>query len=177
MRYFTPELLRLFGSPDETVAANAHEALEQASEGYEAHLQTIRSLLPESLRLLLDQHYLHDARVLLALAGETDSGKGFVFWLRLDTPPHEELILNYRLVKKPQITEHPKLLDEASLSIEWLHDEVEMLSEGQSGVVRQSILLSNGWEIDLHFDAMNLTRISEPLFSTAKHQSELASKP
>ncbi len=171
MKYFTPELLHLLGSPNEDVATNAHQALERAAEAYQSQLQTIRADLPQSLRQLLEQHYLHDARVLLA--GETDSGNGFILWLRLDTPPHEELILNYRMVRKPEVTQHLELA-EASPLIEWLHDEVEVL-RSPPGLVRQSVLLSNGWEIGLFFDAIEVTRISQLLFSSRK-QGELVSK-
>jgi hypothetical protein len=174
MKYFTPDLLVRFGSADEHVSASAHAALERAAETYQSHLRAIRPRLPDSLQQLLDQHYLHDARVLLA--GQADSGNSFVIWLRLDTPPREELILNYGLVRAPKITSHAELLDGESPYIEWLHDEVDFDTKDQPTGARQSILFSNGWEIELHFDQLELIPISQPLFALGKTQSELAGK-
>ena len=72
--------------------------------------------------------------------------------LQLDTPPQSLLTLTYELVEEPRID--PEALPEAVRSkgpvVEWQYDEVEKVAGGPP-TWRQSVLLSNGWEVTLHF--------------------------
>ena len=171
MKYFTPELLSRFGSPDPKDASEAHEVLEQASDAYHVHLRGIQSKLPKSLGLLLDQFYLHDAEVFIL--GQPELENSFVICLQLGTPPHEELILTYHLAKEPEVVLHERLSEESPPFLEWLHDEVDVSVEGKQTVYTQSILLSNGRELILHFRDMEMVRISKTLYSVGKWQRDL----
>jgi len=75
-----------------------------------------------------------------------------VIVLQLDTPPHSLLTFTYHLVEQPWIDQHE--LPESARSrgdvVEWQYDEIEKVP-GEPPTWRQSILLSNGWEIALHF--------------------------
>ena len=83
---------------------------------------------------------LHDADVL----GMGGRGKIFVLVLRLPRPPRQLLVVQYRLAR-------PALIDEAAFAskatgpAQWLYDEVN--TEGDA--IMHSVLLSNGWEIQL----------------------------
>jgi len=171
MKYFTPELLNRFGSLDPRESSEAHEVLEQVSDAYRVHLRGIRPQLPKALGLLLDQFYLHDAQVFIL--GQPELENSFVICLQLDTPPHEELILTYRLAKEPEVVRHERLSEEAPPFLEWLHDEVDVSAEGKETIYRQSILLSNGRELILHFRDMEMVRISRTLYSVGKWQRDL----
>ena len=95
-----------------------------------------------------DSYYLHDAKVLGI--GRRDGA--LVVVLQLDTPPQSLLTLTYELVEEPRID--PEALPEAVRSkgpvVEWQYDEVEKVA-GRPPTWRQSVLLSNGWEMTLHF--------------------------
>jgi hypothetical protein len=64
MNFFTPDLLVRFGSEDDQLAEAAHEEVELRTEAYVRALQEIEPKLPPRLRDLIDQFYLHDARVI-----------------------------------------------------------------------------------------------------------------
>lgn len=64
MRFFTPDLLERFGSEDDNVAFEAHQEFELRSREYLRQLNEIAEKLPQRLRALIEQHYLHDARVI-----------------------------------------------------------------------------------------------------------------
>jgi hypothetical protein len=75
-----------------------------------------------------------------------------VIVLQLDTPPHSLLSFTYELVDPPRIDPH--VLPEAARSrgelVEWQYDEIEKVA-GEPTTWRQAILLSNGWELVVHF--------------------------
>src|SRR5205823_9112990 len=79
-------------------------------------------------------------------------GGAFLVVLQLDTPPQSLLTFTYDLVEEPRID--PQALLEAARfkggAVEWQYDEVEKVG-GQPPTWRQSVLLSNGWELTLHF--------------------------
>src|SRR5439155_6665260 len=64
MKFYTPDFLERFGSEDEDIALAAHDELERCSEAYSQHVDEIEGKLPQRFRDLLNQFYLHDARVI-----------------------------------------------------------------------------------------------------------------
>jgi hypothetical protein len=148
MKYFTPELLAAYGSDDPAIWQDAEARWEAASTAYQAALAAIQADLPPGLRQLVDRYYLHDA----AIRGMGRRHTTFVIMLQLDTPPQPLLTLTYSLVEEPRID--PEALGPAVRSpgsgVEWQYAELERVP-GQPPTWRQSILLSNGWEITLHF--------------------------
>jgi hypothetical protein len=146
MRFFTPDLLARFGSEDDQVADVAQEEVDIRTEEYVRAVHEIAPKLPPRFRDLLEQFYLHDARVI--------SQQGFVpndlesienslrvgtpltwsnpgaenhrtpsFWLhlQLDLPPGEILVLQYRSVLFEHAEVHESLIEECPY-LEWLHD-------------------------------------------------------
>lgn len=79
-------------------------------------------------------------------------GNAFVLVLQLDTPPHSLLTFTYDLTAEPVI--RTKVLPPEHCSppahVEWMYDEVEVIP-GEPLTCVQSILLSNGWELQLCF--------------------------
>jgi hypothetical protein len=76
----------------------------------------------------------------------------FVIVLQLDTPPHSLMALTYSLVDEPAIAEDvlPAEYRSTGAQVDWQDDEMEKVA-GQPPTWRQSIVLSNGWEVALHF--------------------------
>jgi hypothetical protein len=62
------------------------------------------------------------------------------------------LTFSYEVVEPPRIDPH--VLAESARSqgdvVEWQYDEIESVP-GEPPTWRQSVLLSNGWEVTLHF--------------------------
>src|SRR5207248_54321 len=123
-----------------------------AVEKYAAYYRSIEGSLPVEFRRLQDNYFLHDAQVLYL----GQQGSRFVIALRLDPPPQQVLQLNYELTREPRINR--EILPAAHRqggSACWLYDEVELLSASPpSGV--HSILLSNGWEVQLPFQVLQI---------------------
>jgi hypothetical protein len=121
MRYFTPErylALQDFSSDDAMDAADA--AWEAAAQRYRRLLKRVLPALPQGLRSLVSDFYLHDADVL----GMGRQGETFVLVLRLEVPPRELLVLTYRLTAAAVIKEHAFPAQRSSGPVQWLYDEV-----------------------------------------------------
>ena len=152
MRYFTPDLLQRFGSLDDRIADAADDECELASARYRADLKKLKRKLPSGMRELQTKYYLHDALVFPLKANKDE----FMVKLKLDTPPHEELLLRYDLAEKPKLVRHPGLAEKKCPSLIWLYDEVEAVKNNPSQFAH-SILLNNGFEITLAFTDLELT--------------------
>jgi hypothetical protein len=148
MKYFTPELI-VMGRSEESQILNEQDRLwEEAGDRYVAYLDTIRPEFPSGLRKIDDSYYLHDA----VIRGMGQEGRSFVIVLQLDTPPHSLLTFTYDLVDDPVIDREALPADYRSTGsvVDWQYDEIERVS-GDPATWRQSVLLSNGWEVRLHF--------------------------
>jgi hypothetical protein len=171
MNYFTPDLLARFGSEDDQLAEAAHDEVELRTEEYVRAVQEIKPKLPSRFRDLLDQFYLHDARVLprsslmeadlerleqslrTGMPPLGDLNRHLLsFWipLQLDTPPREILVLQYRSVVIENAEIHDSLFEECPY-LEWQHDEVELDQTGERMEFRHSILFTRGLELRLRF--------------------------
>jgi hypothetical protein len=148
MKYFTPDLIARGQSDDSRVLNDVEVLWDERCERYNAYLASIRNELCPGLRHIEDNYYLHDTAV--RGMGWRDGKLAIV--LRLDTPPHSLVTFTYDLVESPRID--PDVLPEAARSrgdvVEWQYDEIEKVP-GEPTTWRQSILLSNGWEIVIHF--------------------------
>src|SRR5207248_4085528 len=136
MKFYTPDFLERFGSEDEDIALAAHDELERRSEEYSQHVEEIEGKLPQRFRDLLNQFYLHDARVIshpplmitdvewlerALRAGLSLGWRVFgpresrlpSYWipLELDTPPREILVLQYRGVQIENVEIHESIFD------------------------------------------------------------------
>jgi hypothetical protein len=175
MIFYTPELLERFGSKDDDIADAAIDEVEQRADDYVRHGDAIESKLPPRLRDLLNQFYLHDARVIshpplmitdvdwLERALRSGLPLGWrvfgprehrlpSYWipLELDWPPREALVLQYRWVQIENAELHESLFDECPY-LEWLHDEIELVQDGESTEFLHSILFTRGFELQLRF--------------------------
>ena len=148
MRYFTPELIVMGQAHEDQVLDEQNRLWEDAGDRYVAYLDTVRSHFPAGLRQLDESYYLHDAVV----HGMGRRGQSFVIVLQLDTPPQSLLTFTYDLVEDPTVIKEalPAEVCGSGPIVDWQYDEIEM-APGEPPTWRQSILLSNGWELRLHF--------------------------
>ncbi len=148
MNYFTPELIVMGQSQDDRVLHEQERLWEEAGERYARYLDTIRPCLPPGLRQLDESYYLHDA----VIQGMGRRGQFFVINLQLDTPPQPILTLTYDLLEDPVIVKDalPPEYSGSGPVVDWEYNEIEMVP-GNSPTWRESLLLSNGWEMKLHF--------------------------
>jgi hypothetical protein len=175
MKFYTPEFVERFRSEDEDIALAAHDELERCADAYSQHLDEIEGKLPQRFQDLLNQFYLHDARLIShpplmitdvewlerALRAGLPAGWRFFeegerrlpsYWipLELDTPPREILILQYRSVSLEDAIIHESLFEDFSY-LGWQHDEIDLVQIGESTEFRHSILFTRGLEIRLRF--------------------------
>ena len=110
--------------------------------------------LSAEFQRLQEGYYLQDAEVLYL----GQQGNRFFMALRLDPPPQQVLQLSYELTGLPEIDRNvlpPALC--AKDSALWMYDEVELVEPGS--VCVHSILLSNGWEVQLPFRALRIEEV------------------
>ena len=89
--------------------------------------------------------------------------QSFVFVLQLD-PAFHALLLVYTLTQPANINRAALPPEHCSAKAQWLYDEVELM--GRTPLMcRHNILLSNGWEIELHFSNLEVLAV-EPLLLT-----------
>jgi hypothetical protein len=151
MKYFTPDLFVRFQSLEADSVSDGMDAWEEAIQHYREQLHSLLPLAPEGVRRLHDHYYLHDAEV-LTLGQE---GPLFILVLRLD-PPYRDLVLTYTLTDEPAIDRAALPAEHSSKQIEWLYDELALVS-AVPAVCDHSILLSNGWELRLRFTDLQVT--------------------
>ena len=148
MKYFTPELVVAYGSDDPATWKDAERRWDAVCEQYDAYLASINEQFPPGLRHVEDHYSLHDA----VIRGMGRRDGAFVVMLQLDTPPQPLLTLTYDLAEGPVIREGvlPPEYRSTGGQVDWQYDEVEQ-GPGEPPTWRHSVLLSNGWEVILHF--------------------------
>jgi hypothetical protein len=156
MKYFTPELIVAYGSDDSATWKEAEARWDAACAQYNAALASLKPAFPPGLRSLEDSYSLHDA--VIRSMGRREGM--FVIVLQLDTPPQSLLTLTYDLMEEPIVRRDvlPSEFRSTDGHIDWQYDEIEKtLKEPPSWL--QSILLSNGWEIVLHFHDVRVEEV------------------
>jgi hypothetical protein len=165
MRFFTPELLARFRSNDERTAEKAADEWDGQSEAYASYWKRIRGQFPALFVRFQEDYYLHDAQIVSAYPLHD---RLFVN-LRLDTPPHDTLLLVYHLVALPLLSAGPSPPESpVNAPIYWLYDEAEVLVPQKTPLFsffsrphfRHSILLSSGQELSIDFRNFELSPVS-----------------
>jgi hypothetical protein len=171
VKYFTPELFLAGQSAHDQVLNQVEEAWEATVDRYAARLQRIRPGLPPGIVYLLDHFYLHDADV-LSLGQNRDL---FLFVLQLD-PAYATVVLTYHLTEEAHLNRTALPAERCSPHAEWLYDELDVVGTEPTTVVH-NILLSNGWEVELHFRDLQVTAVQPMLLSdSAQRRLESALK-
>jgi hypothetical protein len=155
MKYFTPDLIARGQSNDSHVLDEVEVLWDNQCDSYQSHLRSLQKDLPPGLRHILDNYYLHDAKI----QGMGQRNDAFVVVLQLDPPPQSLLTFTYHLLEEPSIV---MALAETARGkgsvVEWWYDEIDKVA-GQPPTWRQSILLSNGWEVSLHFQDVQVEEV------------------
>jgi hypothetical protein len=148
MKYFIPELIVMGQSNDDHVLTEQDRLWEQAGDRYVAYLDGVRPHFPPGLRQIDQRYYLHDA----IIHGMGRRDQFFVIILQLDTPPQSILTFTYDLVDDPLIVKGalPPEACGTGPMVAWQYNEIEIVP-GPPPTWRESLLLSNGWELTLHF--------------------------
>jgi hypothetical protein len=170
MKYFTPELIVAYGCDDPAAWKEAETRWDAACEQYNTALVLLKPAFPPGLRYVEDHYSLHDA----VIQGMGRREGAFLIMLQLDAPPQSLLTLTYDLVEGPIVTQDvlPAEYRSTGGHIDWQYDEIEEASQ-QPPTWRQSILLSNGWEIVLHFRDLRVEEI-EALIPAPRESAALA---
>jgi hypothetical protein len=156
LNYFTPELIVAYGSDEPATWKDAEVRWDAACAHYDTYLASIRDDFPPGLRSLEENYRLHDA----AIRGMGLRDGQFVIVLQLDAPPHSLVTLTYSLADEPAIAEDvlPAEYRSTGAQVDWQYDEIEKVG-GEPPTWRQSIVLSNGWEVALHFRDVRVDEI------------------
>ncbi len=160
MKYFTPELIVMNQSKDDRVLEEHDRLWEEAGDRYAASLDQSRPHFPPGLRKIDESYYLHDA-IVCSMGRRNQT---FVMVLRLDTPPQSILTFTYDLVEDPVIIKDAVPQEHFGIGpvVEWQYNEIEM-AEGDPPTWRESLLLSNGWEVSLHFRDIHVEEVQAVL--------------
>jgi hypothetical protein len=160
MKYFTPELIARLNSPDAAVASAADAEWDRRLEEYEQELRQIEPGLPEHIREFNDL-LLHDARV-SSLARQGDR---LLMVLHRSIPPRDLVIVTYTLAAEPVIDTQALPRESRSGVMDYDYNEFGLIREGDQVIYTESILFSNGWEVQLRFHDVRFT-LANPLYST-----------
>jgi hypothetical protein len=173
VKYFTPELIVRGQSTDEPTLNEVEHLWDEAGARYAAYPDAIRPDFPPGLRQMEESYYLHDA----AVRGMGQRDRSFVIVLQLDTPPYALLTFTYDLVAEPVIDPAalPAGLFAAGPGVEWQYDEIERLP-GEPATWSQSILLGNGWEVQLRFRDVAVQE-AQPLLPAPPSPSRIRMNP
>jgi hypothetical protein len=161
MKYFTPELMEQLDSPDPTTADAADAEWDRRQEEYEQHLHAIEPDLPEQLREFTGL-LLHDARV-ENIAGQGDK---LIMVMRRAIPPRDLVIVTYSLLSDPMIDREALPPSRRSPVMEYLYNEFDLIRGNGAAQYVESILFSNGWEMQLRFRDVRVT-LAVPLYPVA----------
>ena len=101
--------------------------------------------MPEHLRYCLNELLLHDADV-WSVARESER---LIMVMRRDFPPRDVVILTYTLAGEPVINTAALPGRDRSNGMSYMYDEWDLAHEDGRKVYLQSILFSNGWEMQL----------------------------
>ena len=148
MTYFTPELFIRLQSEKEEILEKAEIDWEEALTLYRTRLSQVRDELPDSVRELVEGHFLHDAEILGIGAEEAR----FVIAVRTREPEDELLVLVYELVENAEIAREVLPESLRSDAMHWLHDEIGVGTAAME--FNHEILFSNGWLVGLRFRSL-----------------------
>jgi hypothetical protein len=158
MKYFTPDLICRFGSEDDVIADAADAEWDEQMERYDRHLERIAPHLTPSVRAY-NELLLHDAVV----QSMSRHGDRLVMVLRKDIPPRDVVIATYSLAGEPAINKEALPPEHHCSPMQFLYDELDVTEEGGERVFTQSIIFSNGWEMQLRFRDVEVT-LAEPIY-------------
>jgi hypothetical protein len=172
MRYFTPQLYRLFNSADDEEADRADEAWEAAIGEYRRHLDAVRDRIPSNVAKLADLD-LHDAEVLSRAKEVQAEGPFFsnyfpfpvplAFWSAVAVVTARQgadlVSLIYGLWDHLRERPAPEDWPFSKVREHWLYDEVDVASD-RRGPFLHRILLSSGVELEVPFTTVVIHRFA-----------------
>jgi len=156
MKFFTPELYRLYNSSDEDEADRADELWEQAIQDYQAHLKTHQDWLPAPVRQLCELN-LHDAKLL----GTVSSYQTGLSPVAVATLQQRELLHTLIYSLWDNLREQPAELDWpfSKTHLHWLYDEVDVNPHSR-GMFLHRILFSDGSTLEIPCQSVVINTVS-----------------
>lgn len=171
MKYFTLDLLARFGSTDDAIADAAHREWDAVHEAYLERLRAIRTRLPKSVRNVLKSFCLHDAKVLTMTFDEKPFFSIFLEIRNPGKPRDRFLELRYRVTSRPVFSRHRPVLEDGAPFRWWLYDEMDVTDENRYEFTH-SILFTGGYELQLFFTALSISRPKWTFFPRSTADSE-----
>ena len=168
MNYITPELYVRGQSPDQATQHEVERLWEEQLERYERHLAAIFPEFSDSLRLYTDLP-LHDAVV----ESVSRHANRLVMVMQSDVPSRDIVTVTYFLAGEPVINKPALPAEICCPRMEFMYDELDLLREGDQKVFLQSILFSNGWEMQLRFHDLQVL-LAEPIYPAPTAAAESA---
>jgi hypothetical protein len=162
MKYFTGELIERLGSSDESIVGTAEAEWDRRLEEYERHLRRIEADLPDHIKDF-NGLLLHDARVHDIARRD---GR-LIMVLRKEIPPRDLVVVTYSLVSEPSIDFEGLPARERSPVMAYLYNEFDVERKNQELSYAESILFSNGWELRLCFDDVQVN-LAEPIYPVSE---------
>ena len=82
------------------------------------------------------------------------------------------MTVTYFLAGEPAINRNAPPAEHCGPRMEFMYDELDVIREGDQKVFQQSILFSNGWEMQLRFHDLQVL-LAEPIYPapTAAHEA------
>ena len=159
MKYFTADLLTRLNSPVEAEANAADAEWDRRLEQYEEEVRRMEPGLPDHIRAY-HALLLHDARV-CCMARHEDQ---LILVLHKDIPPRDLVVITYMLAGEPVIDRDVLPATARSSVMNYDYNEFSLVREGDTSSYSESILFSNGWEVQLRFHDVRFT-LADPLYA------------
>jgi hypothetical protein len=170
MKYFTPELIGRFQSPDDDLIEEIHEEWERAIVRSDRRWQKIRGAFPAAVHRFDDDHVcLHDAE-LLSIGQEGDR---FVIVVQPEPPARTVVILTFTLDGEPTIDQTALPGREGRTHALWMYEEWDLDSQKRRLF---EVLFTNGWSVKLRFRDFQY-RIARRLFPVLTTAADPAFPP
>lgn len=167
MKFFTFDLIDRYGSEDDAIADAADAEWEEQVDAYDQHLKHIEPSLTDSL-LIYNGLLLHDALV----ESINRHGNRLVMVLQKDIPPRDLVTVTYLLTNEPIIRTDALSPPHRTEYMGFMYDELDVIEENGQKVFTQSILFSNGWEVQLRFRDVEVV-IAEPIYPVPRPTAEV----
>ena len=164
MRYFTPELLARFRSPDDAVAEAASAEWDAATAAHDEMLRRLRAGMPFQARKTIHKHGFHDSRLIAFAIMEGSHVFGVSMYVQMEGRDGKEgETLEFKYIGPNAKGREPLLFDRAAADPGRVSGRARILYDefGKEGdrLFSHSLLLADGSEARILFADMKARRV------------------